>query len=323
VTKITFQAGTAPRTLQALLRVSGETLYAFVSSSPLYRDLSTELSSGTQVANVKALQSALKEAGYYDGRVDGDFDSPTEAALEEWQDAKGMSATGVLDITRFVWVPEGASLSAWKVAVGDKVSSTAQLARVMFNRPLLAQALVDQEDVDSLRVGQSASLAIDGYDSKALKGEVVSVSTKPSSSASSGGSSGGVSYAVTLKVKSLPAFARRGMTGTLSVVLARRSDVLVVPSSAVVGSGSSATVRLLQDGALVYRSVTTGLVTSSLTEITGGLAEGEKVVTSVITDSMADTRGGMLRFEGGLPGAGGAGAPPSGSSGGGPSGAGQ
>jgi peptidoglycan hydrolase-like protein with peptidoglycan-binding domain len=281
--------GKAPRTLQPLLRVSGKPLFAFVSSSPLYKDLSTSLSSGSQVANIKALQAALKRAGFYRGRIDGDFDTATEAALEEWQDARGLSVTGTLDITRCVWIPEGGVLSSWKVAVGDKVNSATQLARVIFERPLWAQALVGQDYVTSLEVGQSAALAIDGHDSRKLKGKVVAIAKTPASSASGGDSSGTPSYTVTLKVKGLPAYARPGMTGTLSILLARKSGVLVVPTGAVIGSGSSTLVRVLQNGAPVLRTVTSGLATSSLTEITSGLAEGEKVVTAVVDNASTST----------------------------------
>ena len=95
------------------------------------------------------------------------------------------------------------------------------------------------------------------------------------------------------------------MTGTLTIVLASRSNVLLVPTAAVLGSGSSPLVRVLQNGAPVYRSVTTGMATSSLTQITSGLAAGETVVTGVITSAAsttpATTTGGGL---GGLGGGG-------------------
>jgi len=301
--------------------VSGKTLYAFVSPSPLYKDLSTDLDSGTQVGNVKTLQAALKKAGYYSGAIDGDFDASTESALEDWQDAKGMTASGTLDIARFVWVPKGSTLDAWSVSIGSSVKRTTALATVIFKRPLLAQVLVGQDEIDSLEVGQKAQLAIDGYDGATFTGTVATVAKQPSSSGSGGSSSG---YAVTLKLRKLPAFARQGMTGTLKIVLARKTDVLVVPTTAVVGSGSSAAVRLLQNGRLVFRTVTTGLSTSSYTEITSGLVEGEKVVTSVITEGSGETagtgafpgRGSFLPGGGYPPGGGsmpqGGGAPPTG-----------
>lgn len=64
-----------------------------------------ELSSGTRVANVKALECALRKAGRYEGAADGELDAATEAAYQEWQEAKGMTVTGTLDIARFVLRP--------------------------------------------------------------------------------------------------------------------------------------------------------------------------------------------------------------------------
>lgn len=290
-----FKAGSSPRTLQPLLKVSGRTLYAFVSTSPLYKDLSTSLSSGSQSANIKALQRALRAGGFYDGAIDGDFDAATESAFEDWQADQGMSATGTLDFTRFVWVPAKGIIDEWNVAIGDRVGSATVLARVIFKRPLLAQAEVGQSDVTDLEVGQSARLTVDGHDGATLKGTVVSVSETPSADATGTLSSGAPSYAVTLKVSDLPAYARAGMTGRLSIELARTSDVLVVPTSAVVEVNGSTLVRVLQNGEPILRSVSVGLSTESLTEITAGLAEGEKVVTSIVTGSDGTDAGRGLR----------------------------
>jgi len=295
-------------------------VYAFVSSSPLYENLSTSLTSGTQGANVKALQRALTAAGYYSGDIDGIFDSSTAVALENWQNAVGQSVTGTLDITKFVWVPKGAVISDWQVSLGSAVSSGTSLATVYYPGQLQAQALVGQTDVTSLKKGQSAQLAIDGHDSVTFTGTIASISQLPASSASGGGSSGAVDYTVTFNLKNPPAFARQGMTGTLSIVLARRTNVLLVPTAAVLGSGSSPLVRVLQNGTPVYRSVTTGMATSSLTQITGGLAAGEAVVTGVISSATTTTTsgGGFGGFGGGFGGGtfrrsgGGASAAPSG-----------
>ena len=231
------------------------------------------------------MQRALKAAGYYSGSIDGAFGSTTQVALEDWQAAQGLTQTGSIDISKFVWVPKGAVISAWQVNLGSYVSSGAALASVSFNRPLQAQALVDQTQVNSLKTGQSAQLALDGLSTASFTATIASISQAPASS----GSSSTVEYTVTLNVKDPPALARQGMTGTLTIVLASRSNVLLVPTSAVLGSGSSPLVRVLQNGAPVYRSVTTGMATSSLTQITSGLAAGETVVTGVITSAASTT----------------------------------
>jgi len=57
-----------------------------------YTSIST--SSGSSVANVTALQSALSSSGYYASDLDGKFGTQTIAAVESFQAAKGLRVTG-------------------------------------------------------------------------------------------------------------------------------------------------------------------------------------------------------------------------------------
>ena len=307
VTRIVLPAGATPQTLQRLLTVSSKPIYAFVSPTPLYETLSTSLSTGDQTANVAALQRALKAEGYFTGTVNGDFGSTTKTALEAWQSAQGLSETGEITTSNFVWVPTGAAIESWNVVLGGQVSSTTALATIDFPRALVAEALVTQADVSSLKVGQKATLTIDGETSSAFTGTITSIASQPASSSSSGSSSSTAEYTVDLVPTSLPALAKSGMTGSLTVVIARRSNVLVVPTSAVSGTSSASFVRVMMNGTPTYRQVTTGMATSSLTQITSGLTAGEVVVTGTYSNSAStstSTSSGFGSF-GGLGGSGG------------------
>jgi len=304
VTRIVLPAGAAPRTLQRLLVVSGKPIYAFVSPTPLYETLSTSLSAGNDRANVAALQRALKAGGYFSGTVTGDFGPTTKTALEAWQSAQGLSQTGEITTASFVWVPTGATIESWNVVLGGSVSSSTALATVDFPRALVAQALVTQADVSSLKVGQKAALTIDGKSGTAFTATIVSIASQPASSSSSGSSSTTAQYTVDLAPASLPALAKSGMTGSLTVIIAKRSNVLVVPTSAVSGTSSASFVRVMMDGAVNYRQVTTGMATSSLTQVTSGLTAGEVVVTGTYTNSASSststgTSGGLGGLTGG------------------------
>jgi peptidoglycan hydrolase-like protein with peptidoglycan-binding domain len=285
VTRIALAAGATPHTLQRLLSISGEPVYAFVSSAPLYEILSTSLSSGAQTTNVAALQRALKAGGYYAGAINGEFGTTTRTALEDWQADQGLTETGQIAMSQFVWVPKGAIVESWNVGLGGSVSSSTALATIDFPRDLIAQALVTQADVSSLKVGQRAALTIDGATNDPFTATITSISSQPASSSSAGGSSSTVEYTVELAPHSLPSLAKSGMTGSLTVTIASRSNVLVVPTSAVSGSSSATFVRVMMNGTLAYRQVTTGMATSSLTQITSGLAAGEVVVTGQYTNS--------------------------------------
>jgi peptidoglycan hydrolase-like protein with peptidoglycan-binding domain len=308
VTGIAFAAGATPRTLQHLLTISGKPIYAFASAAPLYRTLSTSLSSGAQKSNVAVLQHALKSEGYFTGTINGDFGATTQSALEDWQGAHGLTKTGEITTSQFVWVPKGAIVEAWNVSLGGRVSGATALASVDFPRDLIAQTLVTQADISSLKVGQKASLTIDGATSDPFTATITSISSQPASSSSSGSSSA-VDYTVDLAPHGLPSLAKSGMTGSLTVTIASRSNVLLVPTSAVSGSSSASFVRVMQNGAPTYRQVTTGMTTSSLTQITSGLTPGEVVVTGQYTNSAttSTSTGSGLGGLGGLGGFGGGG----------------
>jgi peptidoglycan hydrolase-like protein with peptidoglycan-binding domain len=305
VTGIALAAGATPHTLQHLLTVSGAPLYAFVSSTPLYENLSVSLSSGTDATNVKALQRALQAAGYYSGSIDGDFGTTTQTAVEDWQADRGLSETGEITTTQFVWVPKGAVLYSWSVGLGSRLSGSTALATVSFPHDLRAQALVTQADVSSLKVGQKAALTIDGDTGDPFTGTITFIDSQPASSSSSAGSSSTVEYTVDLAPHGLPLLAKSGMTGTLTITIASRRNVLVVPTSAVSGTSSSAFVRVMSSGAPSYRQVTTGMATAALTQVTSGLVAGEVVVTGQYTNAAtSSTSSSGLGGLGGLGGSG-------------------
>jgi HlyD family secretion protein len=67
-----------------------------------------------------------------------------------------------------------------------------------------------------------------------------------------------------------------GTSADLEVILSSREGALRIPTAAIAEGGK---VLLLKDGALVERTVTTGLRNWRFAEVRGGLAEGDLVVT--------------------------------------------
>ena len=96
-------------------------------------------------------------------------------------------------------------------------------------------------------------------------------------SAVSAGSNGTVS--ATIAIAKLPKGVTAKYTGIAQIqVKVLASDVLLVPAAAVKGSGSSATVQLLQNGKTSTQSVVVGQKTQAEVEITSGLSAGQNVV---------------------------------------------
>ena len=89
------------------------------------------------------------------------------------------------------------------------------------------------------------------------------------------------SAAATISVDKLPANVKDGSTGFARIeVKVLASNVILIPTAAVKGSGSSATVQVSANGTTETRTVTAGQQSGGMTEIVSGLNEGENVVYS-------------------------------------------
>ena len=72
---------------------------------------------------------------------------------------------------------------------------------------------------------------------------------------------------------------REGLTVTVSIMIAQRKDVLLVPNGAITTQGGQTYVQVvLPDDTIEDRAVTIGISNWQYTEVTDGLSEGEKVV---------------------------------------------
>ena len=89
------------------------------------------------------------------------------------------------------------------------------------------------------------------------------------------------SAAATISVDKLPSGVKNGSSGFARIeVKVLASNVVLIPTAAVKGSGSSATVQVSANGTTETRTVTAGQQSGGMTEIVSGLDEGENVVYS-------------------------------------------
>jgi multidrug efflux pump subunit AcrA (membrane-fusion protein) len=77
---------------------------------------------------------------------------------------------------------------------------------------------------------------------------------------------------------------RQGLTVTVTIIIANRTDVLMVPNGAVATEGINSYVQVVgADGKLEKRQVTIGISNWQFTEITEGLKESEQVQVALNT----------------------------------------
>ncbi|WGE82338.1 efflux RND transporter periplasmic adaptor subunit [Actinobacillus equuli subsp. haemolyticus] len=78
---------------------------------------------------------------------------------------------------------------------------------------------------------------------------------------------------------------RIGMTVQGQVEIAKRENVLVVPTSALKKKGNETFIQVLENNQPIEKKVELGLADSQYTEITAGVTEGEQVITTQRADS--------------------------------------
>ena len=84
---------------------------------------------------------------------------------------------------------------------------------------------------------------------------------------------------VRIRVDGLPAEVSMGESGTISMVLAKRENTMILPKRAVRNYSGRSYVRIWEDGVKKERDVEIGIETDTEVEIIAGLQIGEKVIS--------------------------------------------
>jgi multidrug efflux pump subunit AcrA (membrane-fusion protein) len=83
---------------------------------------------------------------------------------------------------------------------------------------------------------------------------------------------------------------REGLTVTVSIIVAQRNDVLLVPYAAITTQGGQSYIQVISStGTTEKRAIKTGITDYVKTEVTEGLSEGEKVIVSQGTTTINST----------------------------------
>ncbi len=156
---------------------------------------------------------------------------------------------------------------------------------------------VDETDVAKVSIGQRATITFDALSGVQFQGTVTAVS--PNAQVNSGV----VTFPASVVLETGQDGYKVGMSGTASIVVAQRNNVLVVPNRAVRTVGRNRVVDVLETGSdkPVTKQVTIGMSNDTQTEITSGLNQGDVVIIQTTTTT-APRVGGGIGGPGGGPG---------------------
>lgn len=137
-------------------------------------------------------------------------------------------------------------------------------------RPLRIVSDVNEEDVPRVKVGQRALLRSEGFRGKTLEATVAEITPK--------GDPQTKTFRVYLALpEDTPLLI--GMSVEANIVTQEKKDVLLLPAEAILQDN----VFTVVDGRLKRNKIETGLRGSRMVEVTGGVREGERVVSPATT----------------------------------------
>lgn len=139
----------------------------------------------------------------------------------------------------------------------------------------LVNAQVTAADLPQIKQDQPVEITPSGSTDK-VPGTVAQVGVMASSSSSAQTATFPVTIAVTGNRSGLYA----GGSASVSITIRQYTDILTVPTAAILTEDQKTVVHQLVGGRQVTTAVTVGQVFGTLTQITGGLKEGDEVLVS-------------------------------------------
>lgn len=275
--------GSLVRRGQALFQVAGQPVFLLYGPVPAWRDFAPGMTSGP---DVRELQQNLAALGFGPGPADGQFGWSTEAAIERWQQARGLTVTGTIPLGQVTFLPGPLRITATAVPLGHPAAPGATVLSGTSDTPAVTVSLT--VGGPTVKPGDPVLVTMpDG--TTTVNGVVATVSPVATTSAATGanGTSQGsdaapsavIPVTITIGRSRVPAGLDQAPV-QVAITQQRDDNVLAVPVTALLAlPGGGYAVRVSGHGHRLI-TVTTGVfdAATGLVEVAGpGLAAGQTV----------------------------------------------
>jgi HlyD family secretion protein len=196
------------------------------------------------------------------------------------------------------------------VVPGIQNSSASLIMTIADMSVITAEVLVAETDIVNVQLGQAAEIAIDALPDRSFAGKVTEIANTAilrgsglAASQSAAVTQEARDFKVTVALENPPETLRPGMSCTARITTAIRDNALTIPIQALtvreIDGKDTEGVFVLEDGAANYRPVQTGVSGGGSIEVTGGLGEGDRIVTGGYQVIRSLQSGTAVRVEGG------------------------
>ncbi|MFZ2189441.1 MAG: efflux RND transporter periplasmic adaptor subunit [Candidatus Magasanikiibacteriota bacterium] len=179
---------------------------------------------------------------------------------------------------RSVRAPFAGVIVSTAISRGDEISANTTVCSLI-TKQKIATITLNEIDIAKVKVGQKVNLTFDAVEDLTITGEVAEVDTLGTVS------QGVVSYSVKIAFDIQDERIKPGMSVSASIIIDSKPDVLMVPMSAVKTQAGASYVEILVNNVPEKKNVQVEGSNDIMTEIVGGLNEGEDVITQTINTS--------------------------------------
>ena len=186
--------------------------------------------------------------------------------------ARVAAAQATLNLAR-VSAPFAATVTEANPLPGDQVSAGAAAFRLDDLTSLFVDVEVSEVDINSVEVGQPATLSFDAILDKDYHGEVVEVAKAGTNV------NGVVNFKVTIELTDADADVKPGMTAAVNITVEEIDNVILVPNRAVRLLDGQRYVYLMVNGVPQKTEVSLGSSSDTMSVLAGGdVSEGDLII---------------------------------------------
>ena len=244
------------------------------------------------VAAQEEYLSARRLAGTrMEGLIDGARQRMRLAGMSEAQ-IREIETTGKVQARVIAHAPIDGVVAELGAREGMTVMSGAPLFRINGLRTVWVNAEVRESEAAQVKVGNAVEARASALPGKVFRGKVSAILPEVNPATRT--------LKARVELANPEGELKPGMFASVNFTPAARQEVLVVPSEAVIQTGSRSDVVVARpDGRFASVEVQTGAEANGNTEIRKGLAAGDKVVVSgqFLIDSEASLRAGEARMD--------------------------
>ncbi len=229
-------------------------------------------------------------------------------AIQQKKDSLSAAQRDLVDC--YIRAPFDGIVAGLNVKKGDSVSSGSIIV-TFITKQKIAEISLNEIDVAKVKVGQKATLVFDAAEDLTITGEVIEID------AIGAVSQGVVTYGIKIAFDAQDERIKPGMSLSAAIIIDVRQNALLAPNSAIKEQGGVSYVQLAEKtavgldlaganlsgivmsaSALTMRSIQVGLLNETMTEITGGLNEGDVIITQTISANPASNSVGQSQSGG-------------------------